>query len=189
MGKTQKYAADGFSFVIMGTDSSYFDLGKFYMGWYTQNNVRGGMIAVEYDTFLDTSYNDPSYSHLGINLNFNPVSNVTYDTFRKGINLADDSVKYTWINYDAVKNTLSVFLSKSISKPVSPLISYNINLCSALRPPTCARCFSTSSAYFGFTSSSNYYTQSVNILSWQFSTQWPVFQFGSSPYNGGYCFF
>lgn len=183
------YASDGFSFLVMGLDSSYLDLGKGYMGWSTDNFVKGGMIAIEYDTKYNSEYNDPSGSHLGINLNFNPSSVATFNTQQTGLNLSDNSVKYSWIDYDAASKKLNVFLDTTNVKPSLPLLAYNVSLCSALRPPTCAGCFSTTAAYFGFTLSSSEEFQRINILTWQFSTQWPTSQIGTNPPSGQFDFF
>lgn len=185
LNQSQQYGADGFSFVILGADNSYFDMGRGYMGWNSQSIIKGGMVAVEYDTFQDYQYKDPSFSHIGVNLNFNPISSATYNTMQVGINLTETSWKNSWVDYDAVKGLLSVYLSKFSTKPSIPLISYKINFCSALRPLTCARCFATNSAFFGFSSSTTWYSQSVNIRAWSFSTSWPTLQTGTNSSSSG----
>ena len=121
--------------------------------------------AIEFDTYADPW--DPQYKHIGINIGRTVVSTVTQPAsflYDYGWGL-----KYAWVDLDPVSHTLSVFVSKSNSKPDSAILSTYIDLCNVLGLPSNS---TLPPLYAGFTSSANdaaYGTQAV--FDWSMTTR------------------
>jgi len=63
-----------------------------------------------------------------------------------------------WIDYDAASQTLQIYIDSGSNKPLSPLLTSNVNLAALGK-----------SALVGFTGATGLYTAAQDILSWQFS--------------------
>ena len=151
-GNTES-GADGIVFVIQPVDSSLGGGGGGigYIGI-------GTSLGVEFDTWHNSSTNDPSQSHVGIDLNGSinhtvlPVVNVSNPE------LDDDLQWWVWVDYDG--NTLEVRLSQSEVRPQNPIISYTTDL---------SQVFGQETAFIGFTSATGSAYSTHDIISWQYS--------------------
>jgi len=100
--------------------------------------------AVEFDTFQNTVYNDPSNNHVGIDVNSftsvttfnlcNLTSNHTNCSY-----LANPDTNFTaWIDYDATTEALDIWFANAsaatvgILKPNQPVIHFNLNQSNSL---------------------------------------------------------
>ncbi|CAM6053679.1 unnamed protein product [Sphagnum tenellum] len=132
--------------------------------------------AVEFDTHLNPVHNDPSDSHVGVDVNSfssvstynlcNLTSNHTYCEY-----LANPDTNFTaWIDYDATTEMLDVWLangssSSGIPKPNQPVIHFNLNQSNSL-----SKVFSDPYMYVGFSGSIGSARESNKIMSWSFAS-------------------
>lgn len=158
-------AADGLTFTLQaqtsGANSPGLGLGY---GGITPS------FAVKYDTF----YNGPSWGNLGdpssnyiglakngdVNNNDNPSNWVT-DLNDTDFNLSDGSKYYTWIDYDGLNQNVKVYLSKTAVRPSDPVLDVSgidLGTIFAGKP----------GVYAGFTAATGAYSESHDILNWQF---------------------
>ena len=152
-GNTEN-GADGFVFVVQPIDSSLGGLGQ-GIGY----SGIGTSLGVEFDTWHNSANNDPSQSHVGINLNGSvnhnsglPTADIT------GPELDDGDQWFTWIDYDGTN--LEVRLSMVDSRPIDALISYELDLPSVLGQET---------AFVGFTSATGAAWANHDILDWSYT--------------------
>ena len=112
-------------------------------------------VAIEFDTYRDTQYDDPSSPHVGIDLNGNLISVVTStaNAFSNG------NVWYAWVNYVGTSQFLQVFVSSSSTKPSTPTLQYPINLYTTLG--------SSPTMYVGFGAGSGGLTEEPYVHSWE----------------------
>jgi hypothetical protein len=137
-------------------------------------------LGVEFDTWGNASNNDPSQSHVGIDLN----GNVNHALAGQGptVNIGDTNAAtsalpgpeldsgvrwWSWVVYDA--QTLSVYLTQNDSvtepvRPVSPLLTFSVNLESTLGGST---------AFAGFTSGTGSDFANHDILYWRYTETVP----------------
>ncbi|MDF1870960.1 MAG: L-type lectin-domain containing protein [Phycisphaerales bacterium] len=152
-GNTES-GADGFVFVVQPIDSSLGSVGQGigYAGI-------GTSLGVEFDTWHNSANNDPSQSHVGVNLNGSvnhnsglPTADIT------GPELDDGDQWFAWIDYDGTN--LEVRLSLIDSRPIDALISYELDLVSVLGQET---------AFVGFTSATGAAWANHDILNWSYT--------------------
>ena len=110
------------------------------------------MVAVEFDTFINTDIGDPEYQHIGIDIN--SITSVT-------------TTKWDWqngktvtaqISYNSASKRLTVVASYPDSTPVS--LYYDIDLFTIL--PEWVR--------VGFSASTGGAAEANTLLSWSFSS-------------------
>ncbi|MEQ9205747.1 MAG: L-type lectin-domain containing protein [Phycisphaerales bacterium] len=152
-GNTEN-GADGFVFVVQPIDSSIGGVGQGigYQGI-------GTSLGVEFDTWHNSVNNDPSQSHVGLNLNGSVNHNSGLPTADiSGPELDDGDQWFAWIDYDGTN--LEVRLSLIDSRPIDALISYELDLVSVLGQET---------AFVGFTSATGAAWANHDILSWSYT--------------------
>lgn len=160
--------ADGITFIIQQYSNTFGTAGE-GIGY---QSLPGRSIAIEYDTYQNGSQNDPDNGHIAVDIegSVNHNTNATYMGIPSssllvnkatlsgiGINLADNNVKYTWIDYDGTN--LQVRISTSTTRPASPIINIAYNLASY---------FNGASTFYGFGSATGaareeHYIKSVLI--------------------------
>lgn len=152
-GNTES-GADGFVFVVQPIDSSLGSAG----GGIGYSGI-GTSLGVEFDTWHNSANNDPSQSHVGINLNGSvnhnsglPTADIT------GPELDDGDQWFAWIDYDGTN--LEVRLSMIDSYPIDALISHELDLPSVLGQDT---------AFVGFTSATGAAWANHDILEWSYT--------------------
>ncbi|MBP8295645.1 MAG: hypothetical protein KAX84_06025 [Burkholderiales bacterium] len=112
-------------------------------------------LGVEFDTWNNgPGFGDPDGNHVGIDLNGSIVS---VQTVSIPTRMNDGNVWYAWVDYDG--STLEVRLAQANIRPLSPTLSYAVDLASIL---------GTTQAYVGFTSGTGSAWENHDILTWRF---------------------
>lgn len=152
------------------------------------NNVGGGgggigyqgilnSVGIEYDTYDNgMGLGDPDGNHVAIDIN-GDLSNPLAPAVPVGTRLNDDSIWYSWVDYNGVTDELEVRLSLSNSRPAAATSSTMVDLTSVLGSPN---------AFVGFTSGTGSGVGNHDILSWEFRDDYsPVDPGPSVPDSGG----
>ncbi len=147
--------ADGLVFVVQSVSADLGGAGQ-GIGYEGISNS----VGVEFDTWHNSVYSDPSSNHLGIDTNGSVSSLAT-------VNIGDDSVRaegfdngliwYSWIDYDGT--TLEVRTSMTDSRPIDAILSYDLDIATIL---------GVSDAYVGFTSGTGLDYGNHDILAWEY---------------------
>lgn len=148
IGDSDGAGADGLVFVVQPV-SSTIGGGGGGMGYFGIPTSLG----IEFDTFFNGGV-DPDGNHVGIDLNGSVVS---VQTASVSPPLNNGSVWFAWVDYNG--SVIEMRLSQSAVRPVSPTLSYAVNLVSVL---------GTSQAFVGFTAGTGAGWENHDILSWQF---------------------
>jgi opacity protein-like surface antigen len=116
--------ADGISFVLQSGDKPVHAPGNGvgYSG--TEMSV-----AIEFDTFVNGEFKDPSDQHIGLSLHGDPVS---YSTAISPYTLNDGRTYYSWVEYDGSSKFLEVRIADSNNRPEKPTLRSQVDLSSVL---------------------------------------------------------
>ena len=115
-------------------------------------------VGVEFDTFQNSSVQDESGNHIGINLN-GSVDSVTQQRIGRPIN--DTEIRTARIDYSAETDQLEVRLGEEApSLEDEPVVTYDVDLAEVLGP----------NAYVGFSSGTGSGSGNHNVLGWQFQS-------------------
>ena len=146
----EDFSADGLVFVLQ-TDSSAAGSSGVGIGY---EGISGPSVAVEFDSFGNIATaprNDPDTSHVSVlkntlglgsldasvdhldadNSGFTPVAVNAGVTGFSG-ELDDGQQFFAWIDYDALTDSLSVFLSESATKPGTALLTETVDISAVL---------------------------------------------------------
>ncbi len=153
--------ADGFAFVIHNAPNGANTLGTGGLGGYLGYTGIPNSIAIEFDTYRNTEYGDPSafLYHVGIQSNgagansSDHNANIAVHTPPAGANFADGAIHTATITYDGA--TLKLFLDGGSTA----IASAPVNLASLLT-------LDNGSAYIGFTAATGAAQENSDILSW-----------------------
>ncbi|GER38057.1 kinase [Striga asiatica] len=139
-----------------------------YLGLFnstTVGNASNHLFAVEFDTVQDFEFNDVNDNHVGIDSNAlrsNASAPAAY--FAGGskidLNLKSGKPIVAWIDYDSSTNLVNVTISPSSIKPLTPLLSYRIDLSPILHE----------TMFVGFSASTGLLASSHYLLGWSFTT-------------------
>ncbi|GAA1918885.1 lectin-like domain-containing protein [Nocardioides marmoribigeumensis] len=173
--------ADGVVFTVQNVSSNVGGLG----GGIGYQGVAQS-IGVELDNWNNGSIDGNSDNHAGIDLN-GDVSSVVRAPLAP-INLDDPSVVHrAWVDYDGATDALEVRVADSDTRPVSPLLSYTVDLPAVLGGSGAP----ADDAFIGFTSGTGAAAANHDILSWEFSNCYrpvgvdsPPFVDAGGPYTG-----
>ncbi|KAI4975599.1 hypothetical protein ZWY2020_049206 [Hordeum vulgare] len=121
--------------------------------------VGPAIIAVEFDTMVNSELGDPSDNHVGLDLG-SPVSVSAVDLVDSGIVLKSGNLTTAWIDYRGAEHLLEVSLSYSGVKPKRAVFSVAVDLSPYLRE----------AMYVGFSASTEGSTQQHTIKEWTFQT-------------------
>ncbi|WP_138678589.1 lectin-like domain-containing protein, partial [Candidatus Accumulibacter phosphatis] len=114
-------------------------------------------VGIEYDTYNNGSFgNDPDGNHVGIDLGGNILS---VQTASVATRMNNGNVWYSWVDYDGTTDNLEIRLSQSSTRPLSALLTRNVDLATVL---------GTTNAFVGFTSGTGSAWGEHDILSWEF---------------------
>ncbi|KAG0568405.1 hypothetical protein KC19_6G017300 [Ceratodon purpureus] len=127
------------------------------------------VFAVEFDTWQNPEFNDPSNNHVGVNVNnmnstavYNYCGNLNYCSY------FDTDQDFTaWIEYDSTTQIVVVFMTngsliQNVTKPANPIIqASHIDLTNVFNDYM----------YVGFTGSGAMYPEIKRIKSWNFKTR------------------
>jgi Legume lectin domain/MBG domain/YDG domain len=154
---------DGFAFVIQGASSGAATLGSTGYGMYIGYAGIPNSIAIEFDTYYNSQYQDPTGPHIGIQ-SLGTQPNTPDHTPATGADLggpvaatfADGNVHTATITYDGI-STLSVYLDGSTSPVLSSTVAINLNTLLGLNGGP---------AFVGFTAATGGAQETGDILSW-----------------------
>ncbi|CAL5390267.1 unnamed protein product [Camellia sinensis] len=133
--------------------------------------TKNKFVAVEFDTRLDSQFNDPNDNHVGLDIE-SLVSIKTSDPKSIDIDLKSGNSITAWIDYKNDHRKLNVFLSYSNLKPEMPLLSVEIDLSHYLKE----------FMYVGFSASTEGSTELHLIENWRFETS-PSGRARNHPHN------
>jgi hypothetical protein len=116
--------ADGLSFVIKASLETKRALGRGlgYSG--TEMSM-----AVEFDTFINSEFQDPNAQHIGLSLHGDPSS---YATVQSPYTLNNGQVYYVWVEYDGSAKFLEVRISDNTTRPEVALMRTQVDLTGVL---------------------------------------------------------
>jgi len=138
------------------------------VGSATNGNATNHLFAVEFDTILNSEFNDMSGNHVGIDVNgLNSVDadNAGYyddaagGAFRN-LSLVSRKAMQVWVDFDGQAMQVNVTMAPlEAPRPKKPLLSTTVNLSSVI----------DDTAYVGFSSSSGILFCRHYVLGWSFS--------------------
>jgi hypothetical protein len=148
--------ADGLAFVIQRAAGNSLGSNGEGLGYIGINNS----VAVEFDTWLNSSRSDPDSNHYGLNLNGSGNSVVTAPE----ANRFDNGQKWTaWVDYDGT--TIEVRTSLTGVRPSAAVLSYG----TAQNPFSLASTIGGGTAFIGFTAATGSATGTHQLLGFAFS--------------------
>ncbi|MEX2186328.1 MAG: lamin tail domain-containing protein [Pirellulales bacterium] len=116
-------------------------------------------VAVEFDTWQSGSW-DPDTSlptHIGIDTSLaGSVARVAVPRFNDG------GLRYVWIDYDGVTNTMDVYFTTTSTKPATPTLSAMVDLNTIFG--------GANGLYAGFTAGTGGATNTHDVVSWDFTS-------------------
>jgi hypothetical protein len=163
---------DGLAFIIVANNTfppSNFNGGALgLLSPMTNGNASNHVFAVEIDTYQNPQYNDPSNSHVGVDINSlnsthtynfcNPICNQSY--------FVNQGIFGVWIDYSATNETLYVvvqpYTSNASTAPPSQIVVHNFTLLDVLEDD--------GQMYVGFSGGAGLSFEHHYIYSWRFST-------------------
>lgn len=146
--------ADGFVFVVQSISSSIGSAGG-GLGFSGIDNS----IGVEFDTFCNANFNDPSSNHIGIDIEGSVVHDAnSSDTVTVEPDFDDGNLWYAWVDYDGT--TLEVRANQSGSRPTNPLIEKVVDIPNVIEGET---------AFVGFTAGTGAAVGHHDLISWQYN--------------------
>ncbi|XP_062155762.1 L-type lectin-domain containing receptor kinase S.4-like [Alnus glutinosa] len=157
----------GFAFTISREKGLPGALPNQYLGLLNASDVGNSsnhMFAVEFDTVLDLELGDINGNHVGIDINSLvskksvPAAYFDDNNSKHDLDLKSGQVIQAWIEYDSPSNRLDVKLSPSSVKPISTLLSFEVDLSPILQE----------SMYVGFSASTGLLASSHYIMGWSF---------------------
>jgi hypothetical protein len=164
--------ADGIVFVVQNVANNVGSAGQ-GIGY---QNI-GNSIGVEYDTWGNAGNNDPSQSHLGIDVNgsvthgspgMGPTANIgntnAPNTSLPGPELDDGDRWWSWVRYDGAKVDVFLLRSETTSEPpipATPILTFPLNLSATLG--------GSNQAFAGFTSGTGADWANHDIIYWRYT--------------------
>ncbi len=145
--------ADGFVFVVQPISSSLGASG----GGIGYQGI-GTSLGIEFDTWNNNKFSDPSQSHVAINLN-GDVAHTGLPTAGVFAPELDDSDRWwVWIDYDG--SELQIRLRRNDTRPVNALITHTLDLPTIMGQNT---------AFVGFTSATGAAWANHDIIDWSYT--------------------
>uniref|UniRef100_A0ACD5UDX3 Uncharacterized protein n=1 Tax=Avena sativa TaxID=4498 RepID=A0ACD5UDX3_AVESA len=172
IGAYEQLSSHGMAFVISKTGNFTSALpGQFLglVGSANNGNATNHLFAVEFDTILNSEFNDMSGNHVGIDvdgLNSVDADNAGYyddddggnGAFRN-MSLVDRKPMQVWVDFDGQTMQVNVTMAPlQVARPKRPLLSTTVNLSSVI----------DGTAYVGFSSSSGILYCRHYVLGWSF---------------------
>ncbi len=166
------YYGDGLAFIIVADNTPpprNFSGGALgILSRETNGNASNHVFAVEIDTFLNPQYNDPSNSHVGVDINslnsthwYNFCNPTCYQSY-----FVNQGIFGVWIDYSATNETLSVvvqpYTGNASTPPPSQIVVHNFTLLDVLEDD--------GQMYVGFSGGTGENFEQHYIYSWRFST-------------------
>lgn len=143
--------ADGIAFVLHSDKKNLGTIGE-GVGY---RGIEPSFV-VEFDTFQNGEHGDPSFDHIGINVNGDMKS---LSTAAAPIPFADGASRHVWIEYDGSAKTVEVRVATTADRPKKPTLSQSFDLTGLL----------TASPHVGFTAGTGKYSEEHHIESFYFA--------------------
>jgi hypothetical protein len=165
------FTRDGLAFIIVANDTPpphNFSGGSFgLLSPVTNGNASNHVFAVEIDTFQNPQYNDPSNSHVGVDINsVNSTHTCDFCSLFYPPYFVNQGTFGVWIDYSATSQTLSVavqpYTGNVSTPPPSQIVVHNFNLLNVLEDD--------GQMYVGFSGATGAAFEHHYIYSWRFST-------------------
>jgi hypothetical protein len=119
-------------------------------------------VGVEFDTWCNSSMNDPSSNHVGINTNGSVAHDpLSQDTASVTPNFDDGNIWSAWIDYNGT--TLEVRVSQNSTRPSAALVSRILDIPGIL---------GQTNAFVGFTSETGTDWGNHDIIYWKYRDQY-----------------
>ncbi|OEL35448.1 L-type lectin-domain containing receptor kinase IV.1 [Dichanthelium oligosanthes] len=170
IGAYEDLSSHGMAFVVAASRNFTSALpGQFLglVGSATNGNATNHLFAVEFDTILNSEFNDMSGNHVGIDVNgLNSVDadNAGYyddgtGAFRN-MSLVSRKAMQVWVDFDGQNMQVNVTMAPlEVARPKKPLLSTTVNLSSVI----------DDTAYVGFSSASGILFCRHYVLGWSFN--------------------
>ncbi|KAJ7960939.1 putative Kinase [Quillaja saponaria] len=150
---------DGLAFFLSPNNRTLGSPGG-YLGLVNSSQLTSNkFVAVEFDTRLDSHFNDPNENHVGLDID-SLISIKTEDPILQGIDLKSGNSITAWIDYKNDQKKLRVYLSYSSFKPENPIMTVGIDLSDYLKE----------TIFVGFSASTEGSTELHQIENWSFET-------------------
>ena len=143
--------ADGFTFMLQNDLRG--DLALGINGGGVGYRGIGRSLAIEFDTFK--GFADLNNNHISVLQNGDVLNSLS--TATAPFDLNGGQLLNTWIEYDGTSNLLKVYLSDTLNKPSTSLLSLNIDLAAAVGDR----------AYLGFSAATGGKVNNHDILNWE----------------------
>ncbi|KAH9535418.1 hypothetical protein CY35_17G052700 [Sphagnum magellanicum] len=162
---------DGLAFIIVANNTSpprNFNGGSLgLLSEVTNGNASNHVFAVEIDTFQNLVYNDPSNSHVGVDINsLNSTATYNFCSSCYPSYFVNRGIFGVWIDYSANTETLSVAVQPYTGNASTPrhsqIVVHNFTLLNVLEDD--------GQMYVGFSGATGEFFEHHYIYSWRFST-------------------
>ncbi len=162
---------DGLAFIIVANNTSpprtFNGGGLGLLSEVTNGNASNHVFAVEIDTFQNPVYNDPSNSHVGVDINsLNSTATYNFCSSCYPSYFVNRGIFGVWIDYSAKTETLSVavqpYTGNASTPPPAQLVVNNFTLLNVLEDD--------GQMYVGFSGATGELFEHHYIYSWRFST-------------------
>ncbi|XP_062184867.1 L-type lectin-domain containing receptor kinase SIT2-like [Phragmites australis] len=169
IGAFEDLSSHGMAFIIAKSRNFTSALPGQFMGLVnsaTNGNASNHLFAVEFDTILNSEFNDMSGNHVGIDVNgLNSVDadNAGYyddatGAFRN-LSLVSRKAMQVWVDFDGQSMQVNVTMAPlDVARPKKPLLSTTVNLSSVI----------DDTAYVGFSSATGILFCRHYVLGWSF---------------------
>ncbi|XP_062226252.1 L-type lectin-domain containing receptor kinase SIT2 [Phragmites australis] len=169
IGAFEDLSSHGMAFIIAKSRNLTSALPGQFMGLVnsaTNGNASNHLFAVEFDTILNSEFNDMSGNHVGIDVNgLNSVDadNAGYyddatGAFRN-LSLVSRKAMQVWVDFDGQTMQVNVTMAPlEVARPKRPLLSTTVNLSSVI----------DDTAYVGFSSATGILFCRHYVLGWSF---------------------
>ncbi|EFJ32970.1 hypothetical protein SELMODRAFT_30228, partial [Selaginella moellendorffii] len=154
---------DGMAFMIVSDPQLPLNSAGAYLGLTNASldgDSRNHFLAVEFDTFQDSSAGDPARDHIGVNIN--GIRSV--DVFKLEGELTNllrsNSTLTAWVEYESSQQLLEIRVSTLSQRPRLPLLKYQVELAGIVQEKM----------YVGFSAATSLNYELHKILTWKFST-------------------
>ncbi|XP_066343322.1 L-type lectin-domain containing receptor kinase SIT2-like [Miscanthus floridulus] len=170
IGAYEDLSSHGMAFVVAKSSNFTSALPGQFMGLVssaTNGNATNHLFAVEFDTILNSEFNDMSGNHVGVDVNgLNSVDadNAGYyddatGAFRN-MSLVSRKAMQVWVDFDGQTMQVNVTMAplEAAARPKKPLLSTTVNLSSVI----------DDTAYVGFSSATGILFCRHYVLGWSF---------------------
>lgn len=149
----QESGADGIVFIIQAISSNIGGTGG-GIGYKGISNS----VGIEFDTWCNTSFNDPNSNHLAILTGGSVIHEASFPSINITPDFDDGNIWYTWVDYDG--GTLEVRINQIGVRPDNADLSTSVDV-----PMELGR---VNDAYIGFSSGTGSNYGNHDIISWEY---------------------